>query len=100
MKDYGIPMQYACFECRKCFKRNQFSATHNKFMTGEQLRGQKNEAANFNKERKYKCPDCCGPVYFMGQDFKAPKMSDLKEWKKVKELIESGKVFYRGSQDG
>jgi hypothetical protein len=99
MKNYGIPLQYACFECRKCFKRKQFSATYNRFMTGAQQIGQAREAEEFNTERDYRCPDCGGPTYFMGQDFKAPKKADIKGWKKAKEFIESGKVYYRGSQN-
>jgi|GEM_PF-6166007 len=34
----------------------------------------------------------------MGIDFKAPKKSDAKAWLEVKEFIQSGRVYYRGSQ--
>ncbi len=68
-------------------------------MTSEQQKGQKEEADKFNNEQEYKCPDCGSPTTFMGQDFKAPKKNDIKGWKKAKEFIESGKVFYRGSQN-
>jgi hypothetical protein len=67
-------------------------------MTSEQLKGQSQEAENFNLERTYKCPDCGGPAYFMGLDFKAPKKSDVKTWQKAKAFIESGKVYYRGTE--
>jgi len=96
MKSIGIPLQYACFICRKSFKRPQFSAGHSQFMTSEQKRGQANEIKEFEGQRGYKCPNCGGPSHFMGQDFKAPKRSDVKAWKEVQKFIESGKIYYRG----
>lgn len=99
MKIIGIPLQYACFDCRKSFKRPQLSGATARFMTTEQYAGQVKEAAEFEKDRVYKCPDCGGLTHFMGQDFKAPKKLDVKAWQQVKAFIESGKVYYRGSQD-
>ena len=96
MKRAGIPLQFACFECRKSFKRPRFSGAFNRFMTSQQQRGQREEADNFEATRKYKCPDCGGQAHFMGIDFKAPKRSDLKGWEKARVFIASGKVFYRG----
>jgi len=97
MKSIGIPHQYACFECRKSFKRAQFSASNDRFMPSLQAKAQNAEAKALNN-REYKCPDCSGATAFMGTDFKAPKKDDIRAWLKVKEFIESGKVFYRGSQ--
>jgi len=65
-------------------------------MTSEQKRGQANEIKEFEGQRGYKCPNCGGPSHFMGQDFKAPKRSDVKAWKEVQKFIESGKIYYRG----
>ncbi|MBQ4834798.1 hypothetical protein [Pseudoalteromonas luteoviolacea] len=97
MKNIGIPHQYACFECRKSFKRKQFSATYNRFMTRAQQSAQSNEVAAFNRTREYKCPDCGSLAHFMGVDFKAPKKTDIKSWREVQQRIESGKTFTRGT---
>jgi DNA-directed RNA polymerase subunit RPC12/RpoP len=94
----SLPMQYACFKCRKSFKRKQFTVAIDKFMTSEQAAGQVNEVNKFNLEREYKCPDCGGSAHFMGQDFKAPKKTDIKAWDEVRKYIESGKHYYRGSK--
>ena len=99
MKIVGIPLQYARFDCRKSFKRPQLSGASDRFMTSEQQAGQVREAAEFANHRVYKCPDCGGLTHFMGLDFKAPKKLDVKAWQQVKAFIESGKVYYRGSQD-
>lgn len=99
MKIVGIPLQYACFDCRKSFKRPQLGGASARFMTSEQQAGQEREAAEFADNRVYKCPDCGGFTHFMGQDFKASKKSDVKAWQQVNAFIESGKDYYRGSQD-
>ena len=97
MKALGRPEQYACFRCRKSFKRPQFSGSTNRFMTSEQSRGQSREAEEFEAQRAYKCPDCGGPCFYMGIDFKAPKKADVKAWKQAERVIQSGKAFYRGT---
>lgn len=101
MKSIGTPLQYACFACRKSFKRPQFTTRHNSYMTSHQLSGQIQEIARLEAELEYKCPDCGGDTHFMGQDFKAPKKSDVKAWRSVQAFIASGKIYYRGvSQNG
>ena len=97
MKALGRPLQFACFACRKSFKRPQMSGSVNRFMLSEQQAAQQREANELNI-RSYKCPDCGGRAHFMGIDFKAPKKSDAKAWLEVKEFIQSGRVYYRGSQ--
>jgi hypothetical protein len=64
-------------------------------MTSEQATAQQEESERFENSRQYKCPDCGGPSYFMGIDFKAPKRSDVKEWRAVEEFIRSGKLYNR-----
>lgn len=101
MKSVGIPLQFACFSCRKSFKRPQFSPAQNRFMTENQLAGQAREVESFKATREYKCPDCGGQTHFMGQDFKAPRKGDLKGWAAAQDFIESGRLYYRGaSRDG
>ena len=96
MKSSGIPLQYACFNCRKSFKRPQFHARQGNYMTSEQIAGQAAEVARLEAERQYLCPDCGGETHFMGQDFKAPRKSDVKSWNAVQAFIASGKTYYRG----
>ncbi|MES2923857.1 MAG: hypothetical protein V4819_20045 [Verrucomicrobiota bacterium] len=65
-------VQYACFVCRKSFKRavQQQSAT---------------------------CPNCGAIAYMMGRNFKAPNVSDDQQWKKV-EILYQGGVRFWGTQ--
>lgn len=64
-------------------------------MTEEQRQGQHREAQHLNEERRYVCPNCGGQCHFMGLDFKAPKVTDLKAWREVESFILSGTVYYR-----
>ena len=89
-------MHYACFECRKSFKRPQFSASADRFMTSSQATGQANEVAAFESDREYKCPDCGKSCSYMGLDFKSPKRTDIKAWHAAEQFIKSGKTFTRG----
>src|SRR5690554_6221330 len=57
---------YACFHCRKCFRYHQASV----------------------------CPQCRGPLYPMGLDFKAPKQKDKEQWKVLKILYDHGITFH------
>lgn len=95
MKSLAIPLQYACFVCRKSFKRPQLTGSTSRFMTSEQAIGQQKESVGFENSRQYKCPDCEGKAHFTGVDFKAPKKSDAKEWRAVEEFIRSGKLYNR-----
>jgi DNA-directed RNA polymerase subunit RPC12/RpoP len=98
MKALYHPLQYACFKCRKSFKRPRFSGITGHYMTSEQQLGQLQDAKDFEENRQYKCPNCGGVAYFTGQDFKAPKRSDKKAWQQVQLFIASGKVYYRGTK--
>lgn len=62
---------HACFPCRKSFKMLPEESKNN-----------------------HKCPDCGGPVYEMGRSFKAPKKTDIKQWKKVYGLYIEGFRFF------
>ena len=66
----GYLHPYACFACRKSFKR----AT-----------------------RPYPvlpCPDCGGPSIGLTRKFKPPKRSDIKQWEKVEALVRHGFLFW------
>jgi DNA-directed RNA polymerase subunit RPC12/RpoP len=62
-------MQFACFECRKSFKRKLGRET-------------------------YACPQCGKPMREMGRQFKAPKLDDVKQWRKVEALVRGGITFH------
>jgi len=62
-------MQFACFECRKSFKRKLGRGT-------------------------YACPQCGNRMWEMGRQFKAPKLDDLKQWRKVEALVRGGITFH------
>lgn len=61
---------YACFRCRKSFKR----ATRS--------------------EAVLPCPECGGPSIGLTRKFKPPKRSDEKQWKKVEALVRHGFLFW------
>lgn len=61
---------YACFECRKSFKRLNVS------------------------EPVLPCPHCRGPSVGLTRSFKPPKQSDIKQWRKVEALVRHGFLFW------
>lgn len=68
-------ISFACFECRKSFKRQ----------------------VNFLEEISIElpCPDCGKAATNLGRHFKPPKKSDAKQWTKVKYLVEHGFYFQK-----
>ena len=58
---------HACFDCRKSWK--------------------------ISEESTATCPQCGGALLWMGRAFKAPKMSDIEQWKKVELLWGAGFRF-------
>jgi hypothetical protein len=72
---------YACFECRKTFKRRLIT----------DIDGGLNKT---KEEIKAKCPDCGRLMADMGLDFKSPKRNDIKAWEHIKNLYISGITFH------
>ena len=58
---------HACFDCCKSWKISENSTAT--------------------------CPQCGGPLHWMGRAFKAPKKSDMEQWKKVALLWGAGFRF-------
>jgi len=113
---YGFKLyksHFACFHCRKAFKKtaledwashNQLgSALHDIFkvfgsdnrrtrveekfgITYEQIEKQYLEAVSV-------CPECGNRMAAMGLDFKAPKKSDREAWTIIRNLYEHGFAF-------
>ncbi len=71
---------YACFGCRKTFKRKLFHDIR---------KGNKGEQ---NKEAK--CPQCACLMASMGLDFEAPPKNDIKKWEHIKDLYQVGITFH------
>lgn len=72
---------YACFECRKTFKRRLASDVFD----------------GVDKTRPIvpaKCPECGGMMANMGLDFASPKKSDIKTWKHLATLYHVGITFH------
>ena len=67
-------MQHACFSCRKSFKLRH-SPTH-------------------ARNRPPVCPDCGCGLHEVGRQFKAPRRSDTRQWRKVKALVTDGVTFH------
>lgn len=70
---------YACFDCRKTYKRKLLSDLS------------KDENA---VSVEAKCPECGQLMANMGLDFKAPKKEAIKEWKHIALLFEVGIAFH------
>lgn len=66
---HGYTVAHACFACRKSFKRDP--------------------------QRDHACPECEGPLHWMGRAFKPPRKLDEEQWAKVQALYEAGFRFHR-----
>jgi DNA-directed RNA polymerase subunit RPC12/RpoP len=69
---------YACFDCRKTFKRRLFKD----IKVGKQ------------SDLEVKCPDCGSFMANMGLDFESPKKDDVKKWEHLKSLYSVGIAFH------
>jgi DNA-directed RNA polymerase subunit RPC12/RpoP len=75
-------MQYACFDCRKAFKRYVSYLPEDK------------------PQPEHNCPECGGKMWEMGRTFKAPKQDDVKQWRKVEALVRNGITFHSYGSHG
>ena len=73
---------YACFECRKAFKRKTDADLPDHVVRNRQ------------EEQPVPCPDCNQPMNQMGLDFEAPRKSDTKQWAKVALLFKHGFTYH------
>jgi hypothetical protein len=69
---------YACFDCRKTFKRRLMCDIE---------RGEKSV-------QEAKCPECGELMANMGLDFESPKKDDVKKWEHIKSLYSVGIAFH------
>ncbi len=73
-KIYKYNNSFACFNCRKAFKR---------------------EVVILKAKNTLTCPNCGGASYNLGRHFKAPKQMNIQQWKKVKFLFDNGFRFQK-----
>ncbi len=74
---------YACFKCRKTFKRKLLiDIDGNTAYT------------KVGENQQYKCPECGRMTADMGFDFESPKKSDLRAWNHIQDLYETGITFH------
>ena len=69
-------MSFACFQCRTAHKRHI-------------------DATPSDYPRSMECPVCKEPAINLGRNFKAPKKSELAQWKKIKFLVDHGFIFQK-----
>ncbi|MBQ4814233.1 hypothetical protein J8M20_22895 [Pseudoalteromonas luteoviolacea] len=75
----SITSKFACLDCRKVFKKHKYE--------------QSKTGAWTEVEYEIVCPQCNGNAFETGSAFKAPKLSDIKAWAKLRPLFESGYKF-------
>ena len=78
MQWHYIKPHYACFECRKTFKRKlmwDIKRTHEDSIEA-------------------KCPECGTLMANMGLDFESPKKNNINEWNHLRSLYSVGITFH------
>jgi hypothetical protein len=84
MRKQPIMPKFACFDCRKVFRKPYLP-------TGEQR--QDTRGTWYPVMKPPTCPDCGEPMIGMGRHFKPPKRSDLDQWEKARQLRQNGIIF-------
>jgi DNA-directed RNA polymerase subunit RPC12/RpoP len=92
-KVYRYLIQYACFECRKVFKRPYIvgELEHSAWLSCR-ISGQK--PAKPFAAPSYRCPDCGEKTSLMGRAFRAPRQDDVDRWRAVEVLVRGGYTFW------
>lgn len=71
--------RYACFQCRKGFKRR----------LAEDLLPEYR-----HPETPARCPDCRGPLRNLGRDLKLPRKTQTEQWTAIEYLADNGFNFF------
>src|SRR5215469_1063576 len=92
-KRYRYQIQFACFACRKSFKRP--------YTVGEQERSawlnrriSEHQPSKSFTQPVYRCPDCDAEATLMGRAFRAPRHDDVDRWRAVELLAHAGFKFW------
>lgn len=80
--DASYKRHFACFECRKAFKRRDESEWSSHVPPPD---GQAAPAP---------CPECGKPMADMGLDFEAPRRADVEHWEVVAFLFRHGFAYH------
>lgn len=73
---------FACFACRKTYRKAWSASERGRFATGEDCDGARSV-----------CPQCARRMAKMGLDFKAPPQRDVEAWRIVEHLHARGLNF-------
>ncbi len=76
---HGYKDHYVCFACRKMFRQPSQRKTRPAFGS--------------DKSPAFACPQCGTNMSNMGKDFKPPRQSNVKQWRKVQALYKGGFRF-------
>lgn len=74
--------KFACFYCRKMFRQTHPVELHHSMRKDAE------------GKRLALCPECRRPMKDMGLDFKPPRQSDVRQWKKVEVLFGLGYAYH------
>lgn len=97
---HSYKQHYACFECRKAFKRRLLADVQpgrQESVAGRWFRANATlqERQVLEEEPEVaKCPDCGGPMASMGLDFEAPPKDDYRAWQHLRSLYKVGIAFH------
>lgn len=89
---------YACFDCRKTFKRRLLSDVapgRQESVAGQWFRADAQKLPSAAPAAApARCPDCGGLAAGMGLDFQAPPKTDRKAWQHLRSLYAVGIAFH------
>lgn len=91
-KRYRYQIQFACFECRKSFKRPYTVAEQERAAWLSHRISGRQPSRPFAMP-VYQCPDCGHPATLMGRAFRAPRQNEVEQWRKVELLVQAGFIF-------
>ncbi|MGI4869963.1 MAG: hypothetical protein ACRYFX_02160 [Janthinobacterium lividum] len=95
---HSYKQHYACFDCRKTFKRRLLSDIapgRQESVAGRWFRADAQQPLPTEPDATpAKCPDCGGLTASMGLDFATPPKTDRKAWEHLRSLYAVGIAFH------
>jgi len=92
-KRYRYQIQFACFECRKSFKR-PYAVREEKRSAWLSRRISGRQPSKPFTEPVFHCPDCKAEATLMGRAFRAPRHDDAGQWRAAEILARAGYMFW------
>jgi hypothetical protein len=92
-KRYRYQIQFACFQCRKAYKRPNTLKEQERsaWLSQRRISGKKTSKAFAMPI--YRCPECARILTMMGRAFRAPRRENIAQWQKVELLTRGGLRF-------